>query len=272
MIAVAHSAVTVVNALASWKGAALGINLKVKAKAEIKEEDIDVKIKVRGKDYHDLSLVKEVVKVIRERTGMNFGVKINIDSEIPVAKGLKSSSAVANAVTVAILKALDIHLGDEEILKIGVEAAKRARVTLTGAYDDACASYFGGLVFTDNRKMSLLKRERISSLPVVLLVPSHKVETYSLRHIDFSVIKDSVERIFHMAFRGEWRYASFLNALAYASLLGYDIEPILEAYSLGATVGLCGKGPALFAITEEPEMIQNVWNGMGEIIKTEVFG
>ena len=76
-------------------------------------------------------------------------------------KGLKSSSAAANAVALASTAALGKHLDDLELVKLGVDAAFDAKVTVTGAFDDACASYFGGIVVTDN-----LNRKIIKQMPV----------------------------------------------------------------------------------------------------------
>ena len=80
----------------------------------------------------------------------SFGAKIKTQSNIPIARGLKSSSVAANATALATTAALGKTLDDLEIIKLGVEAAFDAKVTVTGAFDDACASYFGGIVITDN--------------------------------------------------------------------------------------------------------------------------
>ena len=105
---------------------------------------------------------KTVARVLR-RFGLenSFGAKIKTCSNIPIAKGLKSSSAAANAAALAATAALGKTLDDLELVKLGVDAAFDAKVTVTGAFDDACASYFGGVVVTDN-----LKREIVKQLPV----------------------------------------------------------------------------------------------------------
>jgi len=42
------------------------------------------------------------------------------------------------------------QMNDIEILNVGVDASIETKVSLTGAYDDACACYYGGFVVTDN--------------------------------------------------------------------------------------------------------------------------
>lgn len=271
MSTVARSAVTVVNAMATGKGAAISINLRVVAHADIVDNGIHADIRVRGREYRDTRLIEEIVKLMRMRTGQNFGVKLWIECDIPPAKGLKSSSAVANAIIFELANKLELQISEEELVKLGVEAAKRAGVTLTGAYDDACASHFGGLVFTDNRKMKILKREAIENTPVVLLIPGREVLTSSLKGKDFTALSSTVERIFNLAINGKWEEAAFLNGLIYSDFFGYDLKLLLELRMFGITVGLCGKGPALFAITEDRELVRDIWRGKGEIIETEVF-
>ncbi len=62
-----------------------------------------------------------------------------------MARGLKSSSAAANAIALATTAALERSLDDVTVVKLGVDGALDAKVTITGAFDDACASYFGGI-------------------------------------------------------------------------------------------------------------------------------
>ncbi|HII67903.1 MULTISPECIES: shikimate kinase [Thermococcus] len=264
----AFSAVTVINAFATGKGGAIGINLRVNAKVKLTDEGISGEIFIRGEKFEDFSLVKAVTETIRNKFGLDFGVKVKIDSEIPIGKGLKSSSAVANALTEAILEELKIELPNIEVVKLGVEAAKRASVTLTGAFDDACASYFGGLCLTDNLKLELLKREEVEKIPVVLLIPKETVLTSSLRGRNFRVLSPYIEEAFKLALRGEWKKALVLNGLMYGPFLGYNLEPIVKALGIEAVAGLSGKGPAMFAITEEPEKIVEIWKDYGEVLTT----
>ncbi|MFA4639399.1 shikimate kinase [Pyrococcus kukulkanii] len=266
----ASSAVTVINAFATGKGAAIGIDLWTEAEVKLKDSGIEAEITVNGKRIHDLRLVNAIVDVFREYTGEEFGLYVKVTSEIPIGKGLKSSSAAANALASALTNALNLSIPDIKLVKLGVEAAKRAGVTITGAFDDACASYFGGLCITDNYKMELLVRREVESLPVVVLVPRETVLTESLKEIDFTVLAPYVEEAFKLALNGEWEKALVINGLVYSAFLGYNPKPISEALRLGCIVGLSGKGPAMFGITEDPENLAEVWNRYGEVIVTEL--
>ncbi len=100
----ASSAVTVVNAFATGVGSAIGIKLWTRAEVKLKGDGIEGEIRVRGgEQVRDFRLVKAVADVFREKTGEDFGIKFRIESEIPIAMGLKSSSAAANALSKAWL-------------------------------------------------------------------------------------------------------------------------------------------------------------------------
>ena len=61
-----------------------------------------------------------------------------------------------------------------ELVNLGVDAAFDAKVTVTGAFDDACA-LFGGIVITDNLKREIVKQLPLpEDLTVLFLVPPEK--------------------------------------------------------------------------------------------------
>ena len=62
-----------------------------------------------------------------------------------------------------------------ELVNLGVDAAFDAKVTVTGAFDDACASYFGGVVITDNLERKIVKQLPLPEDLIVLFhVPPEK--------------------------------------------------------------------------------------------------
>ena len=156
-----YGAGTVINAIATLKGSAFAIGLKTQAEVEVVDSGITCEI--ADNPSADTSLIAECGRLVVERYAPKSGVHIVTRSEIPIASGLKSSSAAANAAVLALVEALDVELEPLDIVKLGVLAARRAGVTVTGAFDDACASFFGGLVFTDNEHDVLLKRVEINA-------------------------------------------------------------------------------------------------------------
>src|SRR3990170_3892293 len=141
--AYAYGAGTIINAIATWKGAAFGIDLKTEAEVVLTDSK---KIQGYMEEGGDTTLIERCIDLTLLRFGSSSGAKVATKSEIPIASGLKSSSAAANAAVLATVDALDEELEPMEAIKIGIQAALDAKVTITGAFDDACASMLGGFV------------------------------------------------------------------------------------------------------------------------------
>jgi shikimate kinase len=204
-----------------------------------------------------------------------FGAKVKTWSNIPAARGLKSSSAAANAVALASVAALDKTLDDLEVVKLGVEAAFDAKVTVTGAFDDACASYFGGAVVTDNLERKLLKRVALpDDLTVLFHVPSTKAYTVDSDVNKLRTVKSLVEVAYSEAVKGNFWAALSLNGVIYSSALGYDASVASDALAAGAlAAGLCGKGPTVTAVVSS-EKIDSVRTALqsheGEVLQVHM--
>jgi shikimate kinase len=252
--ATCYGAGTIVNAIATGKGAAFGLALRATATAMATPKADGVI--VHSSPGIDPALAIGCAKRVLRRSRRQAGLEVTIDSEIPVSRGLKSSSAVANAVVLASARALDVPFGPLQIINIGVDAALEARVTITGAFDDACASFFGGVVVTDNKARKL---EKVDVLPpdlrAVLHVPRRIITKASLRGTDFSSIRTEVEEAYRLALRGEYLHALEANSAAYAPVLGVDETPARRARAAGAlAAGVSGTGPAIVALVRPAQV------------------
>ena len=250
--AIAHGAATIVNAIALGKGAAFGVDLWTKAEVRITEEPHIITGEIASDPAESTVLIERTVSRVFHHFSVEkcFGAKVKTLSNIPVAKGLKSSSVAANAVALATVAALGKTLDDLTLVKLGVDAAFDAKVTVTGAFDDACASYFGGAVVTDNLKKKLLKRVALTDDLVVLFhVPSRKAYTVDSDVKRLQTVKPLVEIAYKEALKEKFWAALSLNGIVYSSALGYDALVALDALAAGAlAAGLCGKGPAVTAV------------------------
>ena len=250
--AVAHGAATVVNAISTGRGAALGVDLWTKARVELNRQAGEVTALIHGEPYEKTHLVVAVVRKVLRRHEANktFGAQVETRSNIPIARGMKSSSVVANAVALATTAALGKRTRDDEILMDSVDAAVEAGVTITGAFDDAAASYYGGLVVTDNTQRMILKRERISEEYRALFhVPSEKSYTANIDIGKFRKLARISELAHRMALDGHHWEALILNGFAHSIVLGWEPNVAVEAIDAGAIAsGLSGKGPATVAI------------------------
>ncbi|MDR0493042.1 MAG: shikimate kinase [Nitrososphaerota archaeon] len=272
--AVAHGAATIVNAITLGRGAAFGVDLWTKAEVELTNKAGIIKADITSDPKECPLLVEKTSARVLERFGLEkrFGVQITTQSNIPIARGLKSSSTAANATALATVAALDKQLDDLEIIKIGVEAAFDAKVTLTGAFDDACASYFGGAVITDNLNRQILKQIPLPQDVVVLFyVPPQKAYTINSDVSRLKTVKSLVETALEKAIDGKLWDALTLNGLVYSVASNQNPTIAIDALAAGAVAaGLCGKGPAVTAITpkESIKKVKAAWqNYEGEIIQ-----
>jgi shikimate kinase len=256
--AIAHGAATIVNAIALGKGAAFGVDLWTKAEVKLTNEQQVVRVEIASDPTESKVLAERTVMQVFRHFGVEkqFGAKVTTSSTIPIARGLKSSSAAANAVALATIAALGKTLDDLTVVNLGVEAAFKAKVTVTGAFDDACASYFGGAVATDNLKRKIVKRFPLPEGLVVLFhVPSAKAYTGKSDVTKLKTVKPMVKIAYKEALRENLWAALSLNGLIYSSALGFNPSAALDALNAGAlAAGLCGKGPAVTAVVPEDKV------------------
>ena len=274
--AVAYGAVTVVNAISCGLGAALGVRLKTEAEVRLTNEPGRIVGRILSDPEESTILIESVVNRVLEHFGLKdeYGAYVETTSNIPIARGLKSSSAAANAIALATVSALGEALDDVTLVNLGVDAAIDAKVTITGAFDDACASYFGDIVITENMSRRILKRVKAEDYTVLIHVPPEKSYTAKSDVKRMKLIAKEVASVHRIALRGEHWQAMTINGILYSSVLGYDTSIVIEALSAGAIAsGLSGKGPAVASIVPEDavdHVLEVLERWGGEIIKTEI--
>jgi len=275
--AVSHGAATIINAIATGKGAALGVDLWTKARVKLTDAVGAIRSTIMSDPTENPVLIEKTVKKVLGHFGLEgqFGAEVETRSNIPIARGLKSSSAAANAVALATVAALGKRLNDVTIIELGIEAGIEAKVTVTGALDDGCASYFGGAVVTDNLKRRIIKRAKIASdMAVLFHVPAKKAYTADS---DIRRMKNAawlVEVAFREALEGKHWLALTLNGLIYSSVLGFNPAIAVDALAAGAVAaGLSGKGPAVTAIVpdEKKDLVKEAWQTYeGQILEARI--
>jgi len=263
---------TIINGIATGKGSAFAINLKVKATVEfIDDGKKEIKGIVKDNPNIDITLIELCLKNVLEYLDLDYSGKVITETEIPVRSGLSSSSATSNAVVMAAFDALGEKIEDKLVLEIAIKSSFEAGVTVTGAYDDATASYYGGITITDNLERRIIKRDRFKEdIGVLVLIP--KLD----KNVDVNrmkLIKDYVEVAFRECLQGNYYRALFLNGLLYASALGFPTNIPIEAIEKGAlTAGLSGTGPSYTVLChwEDIERVKTTLERYGRVIITEL--
>jgi shikimate kinase len=275
--AISHGAATIINAIATGKGAAIGVDLWTKARIKITDKSGIIESTIVSDPTEDPVLIEKTVGKVFKHFSLEekFGAKVETWSDIPIARGLKSSSSAGNAVALATVAALNKKLDDVAIVKLGVDGAIDAKVTVTGAFDDACASYFGGVVVTDNLKRRIVKRfELAEDLAVLFYVPAKKTYTVGSDVGRMKGVASLVKIAYKKALEGNHWAALTLNGLIYSSALRYDPSIAVDALMAGAlAAGLSGTGPAVTAIVtdEKIDLVKDAWQTYeGKILEARV--
>jgi shikimate kinase len=266
-----HGAVSLVSAIANKKGATLGISLKVIVEIETTPGK-GIIIKSENKSLSSRLINKTIEKIVSKEDLEQNKITVTLDSEIPTGYGLKSSSAISSAVALACAKIFKSKFTDQQILLAGVEASIESKVSITGAYDDACSCYYGGFNVTDNAKKKRIKHEKgPSNLIAVIFIPKNR-KRGNIKNL--KIFASVFENAWELAKKTKYWDAMIINGLATASILNSEpktIANLIEKGALGASIS--GNGPSIAAITkkENESAIRKVFSTLeGKIIVSKI--
>jgi len=269
--ATVHGAISLVNAIANQKGATLGIELKVETIVETSSGK-GITIESNNKTLSSRLINKTIEKIISKKDLEKNKILVKLDSEIPTGYGLKSSSAISTAVALACAKIFKPKFTDQQILLAGVDASIESKVSITGAYDDACSCYYGGFNVTDNAKKRRIHFEKgPANLIAVIFIPKNR-KRGNLKNL--KILSTVFENAWELAKKTNYWEAMTINGLATASILNSDpkiITNLIEKGALAASVS--GNGPAIAAIVknENESNIKKIFAAMeGRVIISKV--
>ena len=264
-------AVSIVNAIATGKGSTLGIDTFVETTLT-KKEGKGIYITSENKSISSRLINKLIENMIPKKILDNTKLELDFKSNIPTGYGLKSSSAISSAVVLSCAKAFGKTMSDDEILKLGAKTSIQTKISITGAYDDACACHFGGFNVTDNSKMKLLHREIApKDLQAIIFLPKSRKRGNLKKLKEF---KDAFEKSWQLAKNSDYWNAAILNGIATSSILNSEpnlIMKLMEKGALCATVS--GNGPSIMAITDRKNKsrVQKEFSGLdGKIMISNI--
>jgi shikimate kinase len=259
------------NAFATHRGAAFAIDLRTTAHVRL-EDSPTIEGSIDGDPRGDTRLIEECVRhTLRQVDMEQLGGTVETESAVPIAAGLKSSSAAANATVLATATAVGAELEPLEACRIGVEVAREVGVTVTGAFDDAAASMLGGVVLTDNDRDEVLLRDDPEWEVLVWVPPRQALSADApLEHV--AAIAPMAELAEELIRTGRYAEAMAINGLAYTAALGYDPDPLLEALAAVDAASLSGSGPAMLACGDAAALdeLAGAWGERpGQLLRTQ---
>ena len=271
VIAKVYGAVSIVNAIATGKGCTLGIDTFVETTLT-KKQGTGIHITSENKTISSRLINKVIENMIPKKILENTKLDLDFRSNIPTGYGLKSSSAISSAVVLSCAKAFGITITDEEILKLGAKTSIQTKVSITGAYDDACACYFGGFNVTDNLKMELIQREMApKELQAIIFLPKSRKRGNLRKLKNFKI---AFERSWELAKKSDYWNAGILNGIATTSILDSEPNLIMKLIEKGAFCAtISGNGPSIMVITDKKNRlkIQKEFSGLdGKIMLANI--
>ena len=269
--ATVHGAVSIVSAIANKKGATLGIELKVEVTIETSEGK-GIVIQSENRSLSSRLINKTIEKIVSKKDLEKNKILITLTSEIPTGYGLKSSSAISSAIALACAKIFKPKLTDKQILVAGVDASIESKVSITGAYDDACSCYYGGFNVTDNGKRKRMHFERIpSNLIAVIFIPKNR-KRGNLKRL--KILSPVFNNAWELAKGKKYWESMTINGLATSAILNSDPKIIIDLIEKGAlAASVSGNGPSIAAIVKKENVsnIKKVFEALeGNIIVSKV--
>lgn len=206
----------------------------------------------------------------------NIGLKIQIESEIPLGAGLGSSSACCVAGAAAIFKLFG-EISKEKILEIAIEAEKTIYQNTSGA--DCTVSTYGGLMEYDkNNGFRKLEDEPNFQLVIANSNIEHSTETmvsrvkefenknkekfHELSNLESNLVNDVLKLIKENKIKeiGEKinQNQKFLEEIGISNEQLETMIKIGQKTSYGAKITGSGGGGCIFALTNESNLDETI--------------
>lgn len=238
------------------KGACFAVDLNARVRVEITE----------GKELTgDVDpLTAEIARDTLTFFGYDYGLKIEVESDIPPSAGLGDREAVSTATVMAVAGALakkhgsvnelriDKYMKEQFLIINGKVVDKKKLIDLCIKpgleFDRVSASFYGGFIVSDNRKRMILRRGEMENLSIVLLTPKEKE---MIDPIELKLFSNELEIMWDEALKGNLYTAMKLNTLFYKTRA---VKDMLTAGSLTASVSF----PSVIALVRDEDRISGV--------------
>ncbi|MHB1709668.1 MAG: shikimate kinase [Thermoplasmataceae archaeon] len=234
-----HGGISIISAFAQRFGASVSIGL-----------EMVVRFSSAARFFGGSIETEKTLELLMKKYPGSTVPGITIESDIPQGQGLKSSSAFTLALVVGFTSINGVNISELEILRLAAEASIANGTSITGAFDDLCSSYYGGVCLTDNASMDLLKRYDSPGGHVLI---AYNPERYRITgSMDISALRkysESFSPLRDLVMNGYPLAASLINGHLIGEITGMNIDVMGYFREKGASyVSQSGKGPAVFAV------------------------
>ena len=244
-----HGAISIVNAIATGKGATLGTEQRATATVE-DSPGCGITLYTENGNASSKLVTKTIEKIVPKKILDNTKITVTLETDIPAGYGLKSSSATSTAVALACAKLFGYNTHDQKILCAGVDASIETKISMTGAYDDACACYYGGFNVTDNLRKKIIRQQKgPRSVVAAIFIPRYR-KRGNIKKL--KTLDTVFEKAWSLAKNSDYWNAMTLNGFATSTILNSEFKTITDLLSNGAiAASISGNGPAIATITKQ---------------------
>lgn len=246
----AYGAITLVNALPTGRGAAAAVELTSTAIATLRpaQDPTEPSIQIAAEQWSPL------VEAAAHRALSEFPppststLTLEIQSGIPVARGLKSSSAVSSALVAAVARASGHRVDAPTVARLSADVSQGIGLSATGAFDDAFASIAGGCALTDNPTRTVLARPHLpDDIEVILWIPRATHGPSVEWHERFRARREEGQAAVDAALEGDLWEAMERNTALVEDVMGYRYAALRDSLREAGAVasGVSGLGPTL---------------------------
>ncbi|MBR5788599.1 MAG: 4-(cytidine 5'-diphospho)-2-C-methyl-D-erythritol kinase [Lachnospiraceae bacterium] len=227
------------------------IDLKDTMKMSVLDDDVvTMKCNLDYLPTDDNNIVVKAVKLVKREYGINKGVRIELEKNIPVAAGMAGGSSNAAAALHGMSELFDLKLNTEELCKLGVKL---------GADVPYCI--MGGTMLAEGIGEVLTPLKKAPDCYVAIVKPSFAVSTKAVYEA-YDKLNDN--EIVHPDIDGIIKAINEGDLYKMCALMGNTLESVTEAeypyikeiksilVKNGAIKALMsGSGPTVFGIFDD---------------------
>ncbi|MDO7485567.1 4-(cytidine 5'-diphospho)-2-C-methyl-D-erythritol kinase [Peribacillus sp. NPDC096448] len=204
------------------------------------------------------NLAYQAAFILKERFGINKGVSITIEKNIPVAAGLAGGSSDAAATLRGLNRLWKLGLSMDELAEIGAEIGS-----------DVSFCVYGGTALARGRG------EKITHLPappkcwVILAKPTigvstadiyKRLQTSKMEHPDVpGMISAIMENNYHEVCEGLGNVLEQVTLQLYPEVA--NIKDQMKTFGADSVL-MSGSGPTVFGLVEHDSRMQRIYNGL----------
>ncbi|MFS0670914.1 4-(cytidine 5'-diphospho)-2-C-methyl-D-erythritol kinase [Peribacillus frigoritolerans] len=204
------------------------------------------------------NLAYQAAFILKERFGINKGVSITIEKNIPVAAGLAGGSSDAAATLRGLNRLWKLGLSMDELAEIGAEIGS-----------DVSFCVYGGTALARGRG------EKITHLPappkcwVILAKPTigvstadiyKRLQTSRMEHPDVpGMISAIMENNYHDVCEGLGNVLEQVTLQLYPEVA--NIKDQMKTFGADSVL-MSGSGPTVFGLVEHDSRMQRIYNGL----------